>query len=184
MIIKNPSVEFSKQNGMLKGENVSKSIRKLKDMDGFYEDEEAFHAMDPETVLYEVEAYAPVESGTEGGLFFGTSFINPGKVGNEYFMTKGHFHEILNRAEYYWGLEGEGVLVFMDEEGNNSLQHVYPGSLHYVPGKIAHRLVNTGSTKLAVGACWPADAGHQYGPIAEKGFGVRVKEIGGKILAE
>ncbi|SES11786.1 glucose-6-phosphate isomerase family protein [Salipaludibacillus aurantiacus] len=184
MEIKDPRNHFSKENGALSGEKTSKTIRKLKDMKGFYEDEEAFNKMDPETVLYEVEMHAPVKAGTEGGLFFGTSFLNPGKVGEEFFMTKGHFHEIINRAEYYWGLEGEGVLVFMDEDGNASAEKVCPGSLHFVPGKIAHRLVNTGDTKLAVGACWPADAGHQYGPIAESGFGVRIKEKNGTIIAE
>ena len=33
-----------------------------------------------------------------GVLQFGTTILYPGKVGDEYFMTKGHFHTILDTA--------------------------------------------------------------------------------------
>ena len=33
---------------------------------------------------------------TGGDLKFGTSIVFPGKVGDEYFMTKGHFHTLLD----------------------------------------------------------------------------------------
>jgi glucose-6-phosphate isomerase len=57
---------------------------------------------------------------------------------------------------------------------------MFPGSLHYVPGKVAHRTINTGKQVLSFGACWPSDAGHDYNTIMEKGFNARVKSIAGK----
>jgi glucose-6-phosphate isomerase len=35
-----------------------------------------------------------------GDLAFGTSITSPGMVGDEYFMTKGHFHSILSTEEF------------------------------------------------------------------------------------
>ena len=39
-------------------------------------------------LVYEVNEYK--KEGTD--LFFGTTTMQPGKVGKEYFMTRGHFH--------------------------------------------------------------------------------------------
>ena len=89
-------------------------------------------------------------------------------------MTKGHFHARRETAEYYWGIAGKGVLLLMDESGNCTVQAVEKGSLHYIGGHIAHRLINIGDEDLLVGACWPSDAGHDYGSIAGSGFPVRV----------
>jgi len=36
-----------------------------------------------------------------GELLFGVSIVHPGKVGNEFYMTKGHFHTVLETAEIY-----------------------------------------------------------------------------------
>jgi len=46
-----------------------------------------------------------------GELLHGTSIVHPGKVGNEYFMTKGHFHSVLDTAEVYYVLQGRGMMV-------------------------------------------------------------------------
>jgi len=104
----------------------------------------------------------------------------PGKVGSEYFMTKGHFHEKSDRAEFYWGVKGFGMLVLMDRERNTWAEEVHSGSLHYIGGEIAHRLVNTGDENLVVGACWPSDAGHDYAEIAMNGFSARLLEVEGE----
>ncbi|PTX64416.1 glucose-6-phosphate isomerase [Melghirimyces profundicolus] len=184
MNIQQPAAKVNWATGNLEGKKVSKTVRKLKHLEGVFADEEAYSSMDPETVVYEVEVLEQEQPGKEGGLLFGTSYLYPGKVGDEYFMTKGHFHEKRDRAEYYWGIRGSGLLLLMDEQGVTTAEQVFPGSLHYVPGHIAHRLVNTGSEVLAVGACWPSDAGHDYGSIADRGFTARVKESGGKAATE
>lgn len=136
-------------------------------------------------MVYTVQAWFPVPEGTPGGLFFGTSTIMHGKVGDEYFMTKGHFHSKSDRAEFYWGIQGKGILILMDRDRNTWAEQVYPGSLHYIGDDIAHRLANTGNENLIVGACWPSDAGYDYKEIAVNGFSARLIDVFGKpVLVE
>ncbi len=175
-ITKKSPVEFISLNGDLKGEPVQHTVRKIKDLKHVFNDETIRSNMDQDKLVYEVQAYFPVEDGKEGGLFFGNSTIYPGKVGKEYFMTKGHFHKIKDRAEYYWCIQGQGMLILMDENRKTWGEIMRPGSLHYIPGGIAHRVANTGSEILRFGACWPSDAGHDYATIAENGFGARLFE--------
>ena len=158
----------------LTGHGVSTMVRRARDMVDFFRDEDALRAMAPDTAIYHVDSFLPVEPGTEGGLFFGITHLHAGSVGDEFFMTKGHFHRRSDRTEYYWGIAGHGVLVLMDRDRSCRTEEVRPGSLHFIPADTAHRLVNVGETILDVGACWPADAGHEYGSIAEAGFGVAV----------
>ena len=89
----------------MSGEGVDCSARKLGDLAGIYADAEAFSAMDKEQLVYKVTAVQPVPQGTPGGLYMGITCLFPGKVGNEYFMTKGHFHQNRDTAEYYWGVK-------------------------------------------------------------------------------
>lgn len=160
--------------GALSGDGVAASGKKLGQIAHLFRDRDALSRMDPETVVYSVECHEAVAAGTPGGLFFGTSTVRSGRVGDEYFMTKGHFHSRRETAEYYWGISGSGVLLLMDENGVCRAEEVTAGSLHYIPGRVAHRLINTGEDDLVVGACWPSDAGHDYGSIETKGFPVRV----------
>jgi glucose-6-phosphate isomerase len=138
--------------------------------------------MDPETIVYRVWWCEPVPAGTEGGLFWGTTEIVPGKVGNEFFMTHGHQHAIRDRAEFYGTVAGEGMLVLRDEGGKVWYEPMRPGSLHYIPGRVAHRTVNIGTEPLRFIASWPSDAGHDYGAIANEGLGARVLERDGKAV--
>lgn len=168
-----PSVVF--MNARLSGEGVTRDRKHLADLAGVFEDTASFRQMDGSQVVYEVDSWMPVPGSTEGGLFFGLTHLYPGTVGDEYFMTRGHFHAVENRAEYYWGIEGEGLLLLMDKDRNTRAERMTPGSLHYIPGFTAHRVVNTGSSILRFGACWPSDAGHNYEAIASAGFSARVK---------
>lgn len=172
-----PQVFFT--NNCLTGEAVIKSTRLLKDLDGVFQDKAAFDLMDKNTVIYQVSSYMPVKELTPGGLFMGITTLFPGKVGQEYYMTKGHFHANSDRAEFYWGVEGEGILILMDEQRNVWAERMFPGSLHYIPGKVAHRVANIGYRKLVFSACWPSDAGHDYGTIATQGFARRLMDING-----
>ena len=176
--ITGPGIVFD--TAQLKGDDVSHLIRKIKDLQGIFVDERARKMMDAETIVYDVSSYFPVKEGTEGGLFFGVTTIYPGKVGDEYFMTKGHFHEQSDRSEYYWGIKGEGMLLLMDRDRNTWAEIMTPGSLHYIPSEIAHRVANTGTQPLSFGACWPSDAGHDYGSIVDHGFSARVIDFDGK----
>lgn len=168
----------------LTGAGVTETVRRLADLSGIFADERSRKDADQQQVVYTVRAQEPVPAGTEGGLFFGVSLLEPGLVGEEFFMTKGHFHEVQNRGEYYWGLRGKGCLVLFDNK-QSWAESVQPGSLHYVPGHTGHRLVNVGDGPLAVGACWPSDAGHEYGVIETGGFPLLVlKGEGGPRIVE
>lgn len=176
--VRMPSLIFTRD--LLEGAEVEKGYRTLEDIRNIFEDQAAAGKMDQSQVIYSTACTFPVPEGTNGGLFFGLTRIVPGKVGREYFMTKGHFHANEDTAEFYWGIEGEGVLLMMDRERNVRAERMFPGSLHYIPGKTAHRVANVGDSPLVFGACWPSDAGHNYGEIAEKGFARRLVEVDGK----
>jgi len=178
--IQRSPVELDLKDFSLKGEPVISQQRVLKDIASIFLDQDALKNIPEETTVYQVQSWLPVAEGTSGGLFFGTSTILPGKVGNEYFMTKGHYHAKSDRAEFYWGVQGEGMLILMDRDRNTWAEEVYPGSLHYIGGEIAHRLANTCCENLVVGACWPSDAGHDYEQIATNGFSARLVEVDGK----
>ena len=168
-------------DGALSGEGVVKSSRNLGDLKGFFRDEKIRAGMDQSTLVYEVEAILPVEQGTEGGLYFGRTTVYPGRVGEEHFMTKGHFHVKSDRSEFYWGIEGDGVLLLMNRERQVTAEKISPGSLHYIPAHTAHRTVNTGNETLVVGACWPSDAGHDYEEIERDGFPASLNEMDGSV---
>ena len=158
---------------------TAKTIRKLSDMKKFYYDQESVNKIlakeDP--VIYEV--YAVEISKEEGNLSFATTVLYPGKVGDEYYMTKGHFHTKKNRAELYICLSGVGRLIMQDEEGNAIVAKFEPDSIVYVPPYYAHRTVNVGKEPLIFLAIYPSDAGHDYGTIEEKGFSKLIVERNG-----
>jgi glucose-6-phosphate isomerase, archaeal len=167
-------INFFRDNGELEGKNVIHSIKKIDQLKNIFRDEAARAAMPPSTIVYEVTAHLPVAAGTEGGLFFGTTTIKPGMVGNEYFMTQGHFHQKSDRAEYYWCLQGEGMLLLMERDRTCRVEPMSPRTLHYIPGHTGHRVVNTGNEDLIFSACWPSDAGYDYDEIIRNGFSKRI----------
>jgi len=171
-----PLVNVDLETGKLSGKEVIEVLKKLNDLKNVFGAEEVRAGMDQEQVIYEVQAHLPIAEGTLAGLFYGTTIIYPGKVGDEYFMTKGHFHAQSDRAEYYWGIEGEGMLLLMDKDRNTWAEKMYKGSLHYIPADVAHRTVNTGDSRFILGACWPSDAGHNYEEIMQNGFSARLVE--------
>ncbi|KAA6300847.1 MAG: Glucose-6-phosphate isomerase [Candidatus Ordinivivax streblomastigis] len=178
--IQKPEVFFDSTTGKLLSEQKVTSRKELQHLAGVFADETKRLQLDQSRIVYEVESYFPVADGKKGGLFWGVTKIHPGKVGDEYFMTRGHFHANADTAEFYWGITGEGVLIRMDKDGNSSAEQVRPHSLHYIAGCVAHRVVNTGNEPLVFGACWLSDAGHDYETIAQKGFSVRLLEKEGK----
>ncbi len=165
--------------GVLAGDAVQSSAKRLGDIRHLFLDAQSAEALDPDTIVYRVQYWLPVAEGTAGGLFWGTTIISPGKVGDEYFMTQGHYHAHRDRAEIYTTIRGEGALLLMDESGVMRCEAMTPGSVHYIPGHTAHRVANTGAAELAFAGCWPSDAGHDYGTIREKGFSARLREVNG-----
>ena len=154
-------------------------VRRLSAMRGQYQDEQAYMRMleDGDTVLYEVyEIHRPEVAGE---LLHGLSIVHPGKVGDEYYMTKGHFHTVLDTAEVYYTLRGRGVMVMETPEGESAVEELKPGSVLYVPPRWAHRSVNTGAEDLVMFFVYPGNAGHDYGTIEQQGFRKLVVERDG-----
>lgn len=176
------SVYFSLNNGLSDSRPSLK--RHLSKMRGMYADDRAFEAMlsQGDELLYEFYDLAVPEA--EGNLAFGTSIVYPGKVGDEYFMTKGHFHTILDTAEVYYCIGGKGLMLMENPEGDWDAQDFTPGRAVYVPGRYAHRSINTGTEPLITFYVFRADAGHDYGTIETKGFRKIVVEREGRPAIE
>ena len=115
-----------------------------------------------------------------GDLAFGTSITYPGQVAGEYFMTKGHFHRILETAEVYYCLQGRGMMMMENPEGQWDCQELTPGKAVYVPQRFAHRSINIGENPFITFFCFRADAGHDYKTIETKGFRKVVIQKNGK----
>ena len=115
-----------------------------------------------------------------GDLAFGTSITYPGQVAGEYYMTKGHFHEILETAEVYYCIQGRGMMMMENPEGQWDCQELSPGQAVYVPKRYAHRSINVGDEPFITFFCFRADAGHDYKTIETKGFRKVVVQKDGK----
>lgn len=145
--------------------------RRLSSMRGQFHDGAACERLlerdDP--VLYEVyELRRPERAGE---LLHGVSVVHPGRVGDEFFMTKGHFHSLIDTAEIYYCLRGQGRMVMETPEGEWAVEELRPGRVLYVPPRWAHRSVNSGADEdLVTFFVYPADAGHDYGTIERQGF--------------
>lgn len=145
-------------------------VRRLSAMEGQYLDAQTFESMlSDDPVLYEVYEIRRPE--LAGELMNGISIVHPGKIGEEYFMTKGHFHTVLDTAEIYYCLKGDGAMMMETPEGEWSVEELHPGRVLYVPPRWAHRSVNTGLNEdLVMFFIYPANAGHDYGTIEQQGF--------------
>lgn len=155
--------------------------RHLSRMQGQYLDGAAFDALlaqgDP--LLYEVYELRRPE--LAGELPHGVSVVHPGKVGDEYYMTKGHYHAVLETGEVYCCLKGQGYMVMETPEGEWAVEPFYPGRVLYVLPRWAHRSVNVSATEdLVFFFVYPGNAGHDYGTIEAHGFRKLVVERDGK----
>ena len=56
------------------------------------------------------------------------------------------------------------------EDGEFQALPMQPGTLTYIPPRWAHRTVNVGELDFVFFGVYPADAGHNYGAIEERGF--------------
>lgn len=172
------TMDFNLHNGL--SDQRKPTRRRLSNMRGMFNDEAAFLKMlqAEDTPIYEFyELGAPEDA---GDIAFGTSITYPGKVGNEYFMTKGHFHTILDTGETYICLRGHGFMLLENKGGNWNAQELKPGKAVYCPKGWAHRSINVGDEPLVTFFAFRADAGHDYGTIETKGFRKLIVEMDGK----
>jgi glucose-6-phosphate isomerase len=156
-------------------------IRRLSHMQGMYADLEATNRIlreEGDRLIYEVYPVDLPEE--EGQVLHSTTVLYPGHIGDEYHMTKGHFHVKRDRAEIYLGLAGDGYLLLMADQGEVVSVPMTAGTIAYVPPNWAHRTVNTGGQPFVFFAAWPGDSGHDYGTIENLGFAKLLVERGGR----
>ncbi|GAA0731619.1 glucose-6-phosphate isomerase family protein [Clostridium oceanicum] len=164
-------------NGVIEGENV-KSYRKLyKDIAFAYNSKD--ENLSDDTEMYRVYSF---DEGGDNTILWGLTILHPVTVSGECNLTRGHFHQDRTEPEIYFGLGGEGLLLYMDSKGECFAQKVAKGSVHYIHGEYAHRLVNTGNEDLKVGAAWRKAAGHDYEAIEKNNFPYRIYKIDGNIV--
>ena len=160
-------------------------VRKASDMAGYYMDERALSELverQDNPVHYEVsEIPVPEEY---GHLMYCISKLRAGLIGDEYFMTKGHYHSISGTAEIYLCLKGTGYMLMKTADGKWKAEEMSRGRMVYVPPFWAHRSVNTGKESLVSFCVYPGDAGHNYGDIENEGFPVRVFQRNSKTIIE
>lgn len=178
MNLKPFSMFFDLQTGLSKDNQPTR--RTLSDMRGMYADEAALEAAIKANDELVYEFYELKLPDNPGDLLFGTSIVYPGKVGNEYFMTKGHFHTILDTSEVYYCLSGRGYMLMESPEGDWDAKLMTPGDAVYVPRRYAHRSINIGNEKLITFFVFRADAGHDYGTIETKGYRKLIVEKDGE----
>lgn len=153
--------------------NTGRYEKRLSDLTGLYADEAAFNellhsTLDP--VVYDVEDFKP---GTQtGDLNYGVTRMNPGRVGNEFFLTRGHIHAKADRPEIYYGQSGHGLMQLESPEGETRIVEVKPQTICYVPPFWIHRSVNVGTEDLVMVFVYPSDSGQDYG-IIEASNGMR-----------
>ena len=143
----------------------------LGDLGGVYLDagawERAVAEQGPDRLVYHVDEHR--EGSGPGALVVGTSTVLPGRIGEEFAVTRGHLHAIADRAELYHCLSGRGVLLMETVEGESRAVPLAAGDAVHVPGHWIHRSVNVGDEPFVTLFCYAADAGQDYAIIADAG---------------
>lgn len=170
------SFEVDLESGLLVGTD-SRYQKRLADLKGLYADADAFDALAAsrgDEVVYEVTDHRP--SSNPGDLITGVTRMAPGKVGDEYFMTRGHIHANIDRPELYFGLKGHGLMLMESPDGETRVIEVRANTACYVPPRWIHRSVNLDSEDFVMLFCYPADSGQDYA-IIEKSNGMKLRVI-------
>ena len=166
--------------GDLESEQLSTYYKTVKETAAFYAAKT--EALASEEMAYYVtsDAHSGPEENVEA-LNWGITCMYPITVAGECCMTRGHFHSDREYPEYYLCLTGEGYLLCWDGVNEAFAFHMTPGSLQYIDGRWAHRLINTGEVMFKVAACWASKAGNDHETIEQSGFPVRCYKKDGTI---
>ncbi len=150
--------------------------RRLSEMTRHFGDRTSIETLlrdgDPEIyTFWEVEY-----EGAGRGLSYGVTSIHPGLVGDEFYMTRGHYHST-DGDEIYVGLEGTGVVLLRTPKGEIKACPVSPSQLLYIETGWGHRTVNTGPELLVIMSLWVPDIEHDYESVVREGY-PRIRDTG------
>jgi len=138
-------------------------LRTLKQMRDAFVDKEAADEMlkDGDTTI--VEVFMAEIPNAEGELMVNINTVYPGKVGDEYFMTKGHIHsDHVHNPEIYVTVRGKGKLLLQKLDGEVFVSDLEENVISYIPADCAHRCINTGDEPLTYLGFFPADTDRDY----------------------
>lgn len=149
---------------------IEKVVRNVSDLAMMFSDQETVKKIISmgDQLVYEIRYYPFITSKSDMAL--GTTAILAGKVGDEYHMTKGHFHARDDQPEIYYCVHGQGFLQMESRDGDYQVVPWKIGTITHIPPQYAHRVINTGSATLVFVAAFHVAAGHEYEPIEERGF--------------
>ena len=170
---------FERETGEVDG--VIARTRHLDGLAGKFIDDLAYQQtlQNGNPMIYSVSTVEAAQG--DGQLHYGIGKLMPGKIGCEYYFTLGHMHAHRPAAEVYIGLSGQGLMLLQHEiTGETQVHTLKPNTVVYVPGYTAHRTINTGDIPLTYLGIYPAEAGHDYGIIAEQNFSKVVLDIDGQ----
>ena len=151
--------------------------KRLRDLVGIYADQKSFiRAVETygSDVVYRVTEQR--QSASYRDLTFGVTYMEPGRICDEYYLTRGHIHAITNRPETYIGQAGSGVMLPESPHGDIRTIEIKPSEICYVPAFWIHRSINVGNDPLVMSFCYPADSGQNY-DVIEKSGGMKMRIV-------
>ena len=163
------TIDF-KDNFLISGDNINWVEKKYSDLAGLYENQA--EAKENHNIAYKIADNICMEH-RDKGMYWSMTYLQPGMIDKEYNFTRGYFY-VGECNEFYFCFQGEGHLIFWDGEKDFFVEKMYQGSVHWMPGKYARRIVNTGSEKLVVGVSWGYFERQDHERIAKEGFPLRI----------
>jgi glucose-6-phosphate isomerase, archaeal len=173
------SIQFVSKVSEFKHRKVSRTLR---DLASIFQDQ---HAVSDRLslenpMIYEFDEY--VTGRNIRDLVVSSCTLFPGKIGNEFHMTRGHFHDPANFAEVYYVHQGEGILLMQSLSGDFITAEMSPGNILYVPPDYFHRSVNIGDEPLTFFGVYSGGTDHNYGMCSlETWIAKMVIQIDGEI---
>ena len=151
--------------------NTGTYTKQLGDMAGVYRDTAAYRALvdreGADTLVYTVESQH--YNDRDGELTVGTSTLLPGRIGEEFAVTRGHLHARSECAELYYCISGHGVMLLETMNGESEAVELRAGEAVNVPGEWIHRSINVGERPFVTVFTYATNAGQDYDLIARAG---------------
>ena len=95
-------------------------------------------------LIYSFDNIIPYSNEEE--LLYGKTIIQPGNINDEFYMTKGHIHNI-PCAEVYYGIKGNGIVLCQKEDQMKEFE-LCADKVVYCEPEWAHRVINTSHEPL------------------------------------
>ena len=152
----NPLVLRLSDDGLLEGQTafLDRELY-LSDMQEDYPDKKAItNALKQKDILV-FKGRKPILPLSENWLNFSLRSLQPGKIGSDFIMEPGHFHDCT--SEIYLGVSGCGkmLLEFRDKQ---SIIDFGTDDIVFIPPQCGHRMINTGKEELRYLCVYPSTA--------------------------